>query len=45
MIDFGASPGKQKKLRERMDQLKIREDDLEEKFIRSGGKGGQNVNK
>jgi protein subunit release factor B len=28
-----------------MIQLGIREEDLDEQFIRSGGKGGQNVNK
>jgi len=28
-----------------MERLGIREEDLIEKFIRSGGKGGQNVNK
>jgi protein subunit release factor B len=29
----------------RMDALGIREADLDEQFVRSGGKGGQNVNK
>jgi protein subunit release factor B len=28
-----------------MERLGVREDDLEERFIRSRGKGGQNVNK
>ena len=28
-----------------MDALKIREEDIEESFVRSGGKGGQKVNK
>lgn len=32
-------------LEQRMQALGIRETDLEESFIRSGGKGGQNVNK
>ncbi|MBN1898832.1 MAG: peptide chain release factor-like protein [Spirochaetes bacterium] len=32
-------------LLDKMRRLGIREEDLEEKFIRSGGKGGQNVNK
>ena len=45
MIIFGVSPDKQKDLEERMQKLGIREDDLIEKFVRSGGKGGQNVNK
>lgn len=34
-----------KALDERMMHLSIREDDLEESFARSGGPGGQNVNK
>jgi protein subunit release factor B len=45
MIDFGTSPEKQNKLYQKMAELGIFENDLEEKFIRSGGKGGQNVNK
>ncbi|MDD5465925.1 MAG: peptide chain release factor-like protein [Candidatus Omnitrophica bacterium] len=32
-------------LEERMAQLGVREEDIVEKFIRSGGPGGQNVNK
>ncbi len=32
-------------LEERMAQLGVREDDIVEKFIRSSGPGGQNVNK
>ena len=32
-------------LKSRMDRLGIRETDLEERFVRSGGPGGQNVNK
>lgn len=39
------SPGKINALLARMAKLGVREDDLEESFIRSGGKGGQNVNK
>jgi protein subunit release factor B len=42
---FGVSEEKEKALRERMAQLGIREEDLEEKFVRSGGRGGQHVNK
>jgi peptide chain release factor len=42
---FPVSADKVRELRERMDRLGIREDDLEEQFVRSGGKGGQNVNK
>ena len=41
----GVSPVKEQALRERMEKLGIFENDLDEKFIRSGGHGGQNVNK
>ena len=39
------SPEKQEKLKERMERLGIREEDLEEHFIRGSGKGGQKINK
>jgi protein subunit release factor B len=42
---FGVNPSKQTELEQRMLKLGIRNSDIEEKFIRSGGKGGQNVNK
>jgi protein subunit release factor B len=42
---FAVSAAKEKLLRARMEALGIREEDLEESFIRSGGKGGQHVNK
>ena len=45
MATFGVGPKKEKALAERMDSLGIREADIVEKFIRSGGHGGQNVNK
>ncbi len=45
MSDSIVSPEKQKSLKEKMDYLKIFESDIIEKFIRSGGPGGQNVNK
>jgi len=45
MVDFGVSKEKQAQLLAQMSALGIREQDLIEKFIRSGGKGGQNVNK
>jgi protein subunit release factor B len=45
MLDFGVSSKKQKELLDKMEQLGIREEDLVEKFVRSGGAGGQNVNK
>lgn len=39
------SPEKEKLLRDLMVRLGVREEDIEEKFIRSQGPGGQNVNK
>lgn len=45
MRQFGVSEEKENALREKMTQLGIREEDLLEKFVRSGGHGGQNVNK
>ena len=42
---FVVSAAKEKFLRARMEALGIREADIEESFIRSGGKGGQHVNK
>jgi len=42
---FPVSPEKARALRARMERLAVREEDLEERFIRSRGKGGQNVNK
>lgn len=44
-MDYGVNPNKLKELEERMKRFGILEADIEEKFIRSGGKGGQNVNK
>ncbi|MCL5062607.1 MAG: peptide chain release factor-like protein [Nitrospirae bacterium] len=45
MINFAVSEEKNKWLKEKMESLGIHESDIEEKFIRSSGKGGQNVNK
>jgi len=45
MSKFGVSDLKEKALADRMKQLDIRESDLAEGFVRSSGKGGQNVNK
>ncbi len=45
MTPSGVSPDKEEALRRRMESLGIFEKDIEEKFIRSGGHGGQNVNK
>ena len=39
------SPGKEKSLVERMQALGVREEDIEEQFVRSSGAGGQKVNK
>jgi peptide chain release factor len=39
------NPDKQLQLAQRMASLGVREADIEETFVRSGGHGGQNVNK
>jgi peptide chain release factor len=45
MSKFGVSVEKEEELLKKMDQLGVKEVDIDEKFIRSGGPGGQNVNK
>ena len=45
MVTFAVNEKKNEWLRERMRTLGIDERDLEEKFVKSGGKGGQKVNK
>ena len=45
MTLFPVSPKKQLELQEAMRRLGVEESDLEERFIRSSGPGGQNVNK
>lgn len=45
MIQFPVSAEKQRQLAERLAELGISESDLEERFIRSSGSGGQHVNK
>ena len=45
MSAFPINPEKEARLTERMAALGVREADLEETFVRSGGHGGQNVNK
>jgi protein subunit release factor B len=45
MSAFPVSPEKEAQLARRMAALGVREADLEETFVRSGGHGGQNVNK
>ena len=42
---FPVSSDKANALRARLAALNIQEEDLDESFVRSGGKGGQNVNK
>src|SRR6266516_661485 len=42
---FPVNPEKQNQLSKRMASLGVSEADLEENFVRSGGHGGQNVNK
>lgn len=39
------SPGKERSLVERMQALGVREQDIDEQFVRSSGAGGQKVNK
>ena len=45
MSTFPVSPEKESQLVRRMAALGVRESDIEENFVRSGGHGGQNVNK
>ena len=45
MSTFPVSPEKEAQLARRMAALGVREVDIEETFVRSGGHGGQNVNK
>lgn len=45
MPSFAVTENKQIQLRLRMAEVGIREEDLDERFIRSSGSGGQHVNK
>jgi peptide chain release factor len=45
MSAFPVSLDKAEQLAQRMAALRVREGDIEESFVRSGGHGGQNVNK
>ncbi len=45
MSALPVSPEKAGQLAQRMSALDVREADIEESFVRSGGHGGQNVNK
>lgn len=42
---LGVTPEKEAELRKRMDACGLRESDLNESFVRSGGPGGQKVNR
>ena len=44
-MDFGVTDKKRDALLERMERCGLREKDFEEKFVRSSGPGGQNVNR
>jgi protein subunit release factor B len=45
MIRFPVGEEKNRWLKKKMEALGVREEDIEEKFIRSSGSGGQKVNK
>jgi len=45
VVQFAVSEEKNRWLQERMEALGIQEKDIEEKFVRSSGRGGQKVNK
>jgi protein subunit release factor B len=45
MTAFPVNPEKDQQLARRMAALGVRESDIDETFVRSGGHGGQNVNK
>ena len=45
MLRFGVTEQKANELLERMEKCGLREADIEESFVRSGGPGGQHVNK
>lgn len=45
MDHFIVNPNKERALEEKLTRLGIRKQDVIEKFIRSSGRGGQNVNK
>ena len=44
-MNFGVTDKKQAELEARMAESGLKEQDIEEKYIRSSGPGGQNVNK
>src|SRR5512139_560282 len=44
-LKYGVSAEKEEALHQKMEELGIREEDIVERFVRSRGHGGQNVNK
>jgi peptide chain release factor len=44
-VKFSVRPGKERALYKKMKKYGVKEKDLQEKFIRSSGKGGQRTNK
>lgn len=42
---FAVSEEKNRLLRQKMEELSVSEEDIEEKFVRSSGHGGQKINK
>jgi peptide chain release factor len=45
MLRFGVTPQKETELRLRMEVCDVREEDIDESFMTSGGPGGQKVNR
>ncbi len=45
MPTFSVSAAKERALAQRMRKMNVREEDLQEKFVRASGPGGQKVNK
>ena len=45
MLSFGVTEKKALELSARMARYEVRESDLQEKFVRGGGPGGQKINK
>jgi protein subunit release factor B len=45
MINFGITEQKKEEIQRRMQKCNLFEKDIEEKFVRSSGSGGQKVNK
>jgi len=45
MLLFAVSAEKNRQLQQKMAELGVSEEDLEESFVRSSGKGGQHINK